>query len=108
MERVEVWLDDRVAGDAVARVGELTVSEGRARRVVRFRYDVQWIAPGRRGFALDPELPIGAGDYFPRPGVTLHGAFRDIAPDRWGRRLMDRRERNCRARRPVAIHFEPT
>lgn len=92
MERIEVWIDD--AARAQAQVGELRLSSSRGRQVVRFRYDPGWLARGAGGFAIDPELPLGEGDYFPGPGRALHGALRDTTPDRWGRRLMDRRERH--------------
>jgi serine/threonine-protein kinase HipA len=106
IERVEVWIDDELAGEGPARVGELWVSVARGRPVTRFRYDPSWLARGVGGFAIDPELPLGEGDFFPASGRTLHGALRDTTPDRWGRRLMDRRERDAAAaerRRPRAL-----
>lgn len=105
MERVEVWLDDELAGDESACVGELWVSAARGRPVTRFRYDPLWLSRGAGGFAIDPELPLGEGDFFPVSGRTLHGALRDTTPDLWGRRLMDRRERDdasVESRRPRA------
>jgi serine/threonine-protein kinase HipA len=103
MEHVEVWIDDAGVGDVPVRVGELFLSRQRGHEVVRFRYHASWIAPRGSRYAIDPELPLGEGDYFPGTGVLLHGALRDTAPDRWGRRLMERRERDeaDAARRPA-------
>ncbi|MGE3166624.1 MAG: type II toxin-antitoxin system HipA family toxin [Planctomycetota bacterium] len=94
IERVEVWIDDELAGEGPARVGELRAAGERGRMVTRFRYDSRWLVRGAGGFAIDPELPLGEGDFFPGAGCALHGALRDTSPDRWGRRLMDRRERD--------------
>ena len=94
MERVDIWMDDGLVGEEPARVGQLRVSAVRGRMALRFRYDPRWLARGASSFPIDPELPLGEGDFFPAPGRTLHGALRDTSPDRWGRRLMDRRERD--------------
>jgi serine/threonine-protein kinase HipA len=94
IERVEVWMDDELVGEQPARVGELSVAGARGRPVTRFRYDPRWLARGAGGFAIDPDLPLGEGDFFPTVSRALHGALRDTSPDRWGRRLMDRRERD--------------
>jgi serine/threonine-protein kinase HipA len=91
-ERVEVWVDDERIAAGPARVGELALSAGRGREVTRFRYDLGWLAQEADGWAIDPELPLGEGEFFPGGQRALHGALRDTAPDRWGRRLMDRRE----------------
>lgn len=94
MERVDVWMDDGLVGEEPARVGQLRVSAVRGRMALRFRYDPRWLARGASSFPIDPELPLGEGDFFPAPERILHGALRDTSPDRWGRRLMDRRERD--------------
>lgn len=46
------------------------------------------------GYAIEPSLPVTRG-YFNAPG-SLHGAFRDAAPDRWGRNLITRAIRQSR------------
>jgi serine/threonine-protein kinase HipA len=91
-EEREVWLDDATSGGEVRRVGVLARSASRGRETVRFRYAKEWLQERASAFALDPELPLAPGEYFPRAGCALHGVFRDAAPDRWGRVLMERRE----------------
>jgi serine/threonine-protein kinase HipA len=60
----------------------------------------------RDGYALDPALPLSAGQHQTSVGHALFGAFTDCAPDRWGRRLINRTEK-ARARRDGggARHF---
>ena len=41
---------------------------------------------------LDPELPPFAGRQFPSE-KKIFGLFADASPDRWGRMLMNKRER---------------
>lgn len=94
-EALEVWLDgmqgDAAAGGLAAGhslIGVLT----RDRGTVRFAYAPQWLQHPQ-AFAIDPELPLDRGDFF--PSQTAQGNFRvfdDSSPDRWGQTLMKRRE----------------
>lgn len=60
---------------------------------ISFRYAQDWLA-SRERFALDPELFLDARATTPARG-GLFGALSDCAPDRWGRQLMQRRERRA-------------
>lgn len=100
---LEVWLDDIELAPQPMLVGALARTRARGHEVVRFRYADAWLSRGPRAFALDPELPLTPGDFHPGSGRELHGVFRDSAPDRWGRVLMERREADearCARRRP--------
>ncbi len=57
-----------------------------------FTYDEGWLAD-RRGYALEPALPLVSGPQHTTPGQAMFRAFADSAPDRWGRRLIERAER---------------
>jgi serine/threonine-protein kinase HipA len=92
MDELEVWLDDATLAAEPRRVGVLSRATARGREVVRFRYTEDWLRNRSSAFDLDPELPLTPGDFFARAGASLHGVFRDSAPDRWGRVLMERRE----------------
>lgn len=91
---LEVWLADRTLIRDETRVGTLTRSTGRGGEVVRFEYAPGWLdsvaTPG--AFPLDPDLPLTRGVFHPPQGWALQGIFLDMAPDRWGRVLMERRE----------------
>lgn len=88
---LRVYVD--VAGNPVA-CGRLW-SRSAPRESASFSYDPQWLARPD-GFALDPELPLGGGQY--HTALPLFRAFTDPAPDRWGQTLLRRAER-ARARR---------
>ena len=82
---VEAWLDadflDRT------RVGTLSHDRG----TIRFAYDPAWLK-NPQAFALDPDLSLGEGSYFPNAEAGNFRVFDDSAPDRWGQTLMKRRE----------------
>jgi serine/threonine-protein kinase HipA len=65
------------------------------RESASFAYDATFLAHPR-AFALDPELPLGAGQF--HTGRALFRALADPAPDRWGQTLLRRAER-ARSRR---------
>ena len=79
------------AGDLGPRrpVGLLRRRPG-PRSVVGYEYVRSWLEASDR-FPLEPSLPLVPGEQFTRGG-GLPGIFADAAPDRWGRRLIERRE----------------
>jgi serine/threonine-protein kinase HipA len=82
---VEVWLD----ADFLERTHVGTLSHDRG--TLRFAYDAAWIK-NPQAFALDPDLSLGEGTYFPNAEAGNFRVFDDSAPDRWGQTLMKRRE----------------
>ncbi|MBV9993514.1 MAG: type II toxin-antitoxin system HipA family toxin [Alphaproteobacteria bacterium] len=73
-------------------VGTLWARASRGRESATFEYDPAWLEnPGR--FALEPALALGAGPLHTLPNRAVFGAIGDSAPDRWGRRLIQREER---------------
>jgi serine/threonine-protein kinase HipA len=73
-------------------VGRMWVRSSRGRESATFEYDAAWLNEPRR-FALEPALVLGHGPQHTAAGRRLFGAFGDSAPDRWGRRLIQREER---------------
>lgn len=73
-------------------VGRLWVRRARNRESASFEYDADWLANPVR-FALEPALMLGFGPQHTQQGRALFGAFGDSAPDRWGRNLIQRNER---------------
>jgi serine/threonine-protein kinase HipA len=84
-EAVEVWLD--AAHLERAHVGTLSHDRG----ALRFAYETAWLK-NPQSFALDPDLSLGEGIYFPNVDAGNFRVFDDSAPDRWGQTLMKRRE----------------
>lgn len=71
-------------------VGRLWARERTGRETSTFTYDPAWLSrPG--AFALAPSLALAPGPYHAAKGLLA--AFTDPAPDAWGRKLMQRRER---------------
>jgi serine/threonine-protein kinase HipA len=85
---VEVWVG---LNGADVFAGTLYSDRRRQVEAASFSYRADYLsAPG--AYALDPALPLVLGAQQTRVGQALFGAFTDCAPDRWGRRLVDRRE----------------
>jgi len=72
--------------------GRLHSHRRRATESATFYYDEAYIARPD-AYALDPALPLVAGALHTPVGLNLFNAFRDSAPDRWGRSLIMSRER---------------
>lgn len=70
-------------------IGVLRRRPGR-RAVVSFEYARSWLN-WPASFAIDPALELGSGEKF-FVADLLPGVLSDTAPDRWGRRLLERRE----------------
>ncbi len=73
-------------------VGRLYTRVRGKHETASFEYDADWLASPER-FALEPAVQLGPGPYHTGSGRALFGAIGDSAPDRWGRALMRRAER---------------
>ena len=83
---LEVYLDNE-STEGPARVGLLHSDQNN----IRFEYDEAWLKGGG-AFALDPRLTLDKGVFHTNPDQSSFGVFMDSAPDRWGQKLMDKRE----------------
>ncbi len=85
---------DVVASLAGADVlaGRLHSHRRRSTESATFYYDQAYLVRPD-AYALDPALPLVTGALHTPVGLGLFNAFRDSAPDRWGRNLIVRRER---------------
>jgi serine/threonine-protein kinase HipA len=100
---IEVFLD--AYGDC-RKVGTLRRHAGARRERVTYEHEADWLnSPD--AFQFDPTLPLRSGTLHPGDGKEVFGTLADSAPDTWGRRLMDRRERRLaelEARRRRSLH----
>ncbi len=71
-------------------VGTIHVSNVRGKEFYSFEYADEWLALNET--ILDPDLHMYGGRQFVSDDKTIFGVFADSCPDRWGRRLMMRRE----------------
>ncbi len=87
-ETVEVWVE---IGPETLKAGQLWGHRRGRTESATFRYDSAYIA-SPAAYPLDPALPLSEGP-LQTPGTRpMFAAFSDCAPDRWGRRLIDRYE----------------
>ena len=83
MKKLFIYLDE-------SPLGELTIDCVRGHETWMFRFDETALCGDRP--ILDPAIANVRGPQFPpRPGIF--GFLSDIAPDRWGRKLIRRREK---------------
>lgn len=59
------------------------------RNTFTFSYSPEWQA---KGFPISPSMRLEAGTFYSQ---GLHPIFSDVAPDRWGRKLIDRKLRDA-------------
>lgn len=84
------------------RVGTVYRHASASGERISFRYADEWLTHDGC-FAIDPELFLDTRTTSPSRG-GLFGAFTDCAPDRWGRQLMQRRERRAAKAERRAVH----
>lgn len=70
-------------------IGDVTVDSVRGRERWMFRHAEGYLAPDRP--LLDPSIANVRGPQYPAQGETF-GFLADVSPDRWGRKLIRRRE----------------
>ncbi len=71
------------------------------RGVITYEYARSWLE-WTEAFSIDPSLPLAPGETFFADAV-LPGVLGDTAPDRWGRRLLERREAATAGREGRAV-----
>jgi serine/threonine-protein kinase HipA len=87
-EEVVMHLDAEDFGPD-GEIGTLRRARRAATTVASFTFAPDWLRQRHR-LALDPSLGLYEGEQYTSDG--LFGIFTDIAPDRWGRTLLQRRE----------------
>lgn len=77
-------------------IGTIFVSQVRGKEFYSFEYNQKWLE--KQNMMLDPDLQLYKGRQYINDDKNIFGVFADSCPDRWGRRLMKRRE-ELRARK---------
>ncbi len=88
-----IYVYDAFSNEEPLLMGTLYVEFIRKQETYAFRYDDTWLKETSYLFPLDPNLALFSGRQYPTEEKRTFGIFEDSAPDRWGRTLMDRRER---------------
>lgn len=73
-------------------MGRLYVMNSRNKEVFSFEYDKEWLNNVKGISAFDPDLQFYAGRQYAPTEKANFGLFSDSCPDRFGRKLMNRRE----------------
>lgn len=83
---------DDFSSDSPVLMGCLYVNVLKGGESYSFEYDKEWLKKTGLALILDPELMPYSGRQYPS-GKNIFGLFADASPDRWGRVLMNKRER---------------
>lgn len=87
-------------------LGKLYVDVIKGGENYSFEYDDTWLQKTRLSVTLDPDLLPYGGRQYPNK-KNIFGLFADASPDRWGRVLMNKRERllaEKEARKPKKLN----
>lgn len=87
-----IYVYDDFSEDDPVLIGKLYVGVIKGGETYSFEYDAEWLAKNKMGTSLDPQLQPFVGRQFPMDR-KIFGVFADASPDRWGRVLMNKRER---------------
>lgn len=83
---------DNFSADLPILMGNLYVDVIKGGESYSFEYDEYWLKKTGLALTLDPDLMPYSGRQYP-VGKSIFGLFADASPDRWGRVLMNKRER---------------
>ena len=87
-----IFVYDDFSTDQPVLMGSLYVNVIKGGESYSFEYDKGWLGKTGLALTLDPELMPYSGRQYPT-GKNIFGLFADASPDRWGRVLMNKRER---------------
>lgn len=71
-------------------IGTIYVSTTRGKEFYSFEYEQSWLEKGY--MILDPDLRLYKSRQYVNDDKNIFGVFADSCPDRWGKKLMKRRE----------------
>ena len=87
-----IFVYDDFSTEQPVLMGSLYVNVIKGGESYSFEYDKDWLRKTCLTLTLDPELMPYSGRQYPT-GKNIFGLFADASPDRWGRVLMNKRER---------------
>ena len=92
MSRKTIFVFDSFSSEKPVLLGSLYVDRIRGEESYAFEYDEEWLRQKGYASTIDPEIGPFPGMQFPA-SKALFGVFEDSCPDRWGRMLINKRER---------------
>ena len=91
------WLSDKM-------IGTVHILRDNDRESVSFEYSEEWLKLHSDIF-LDPDLSPFTGRQYLSAGKSMFGMLSDVCPDRWGRRLIQRKEELLSIRKKRKPHY---
>lgn len=101
-----IYVYDDFSFEKPELIGTLYVNVMKGSESYSFAYDDQWLKKTNLSVYLDPGLMPYTGRQYPS-GKFIFGLFADSSPDRWGRVLMNKRERilaDKEGRKPAKLY----
>lgn len=92
MNQKTIFVYDDFSTDQPVLMGSLYVNVIKGGETYSFEYDKEWLKKTGLALTLDPEIMPYSGRQYPTR-KNIFGLFADASPDRWGRVLMNKRER---------------
>lgn len=87
-----IYVYDSFTFDEPKLLGRLFVSTIKGGETYSFEYDNKWLSSTNYPVSIDPDFMGYGGREYPN-GNSIFGIFADASPDRWGRLLMNKKER---------------
>ena len=91
MQKV-IYVYENWSGETPVKLGKLYIDQSRGSEHYAFEYDEAFLTTSKFAYVLDPDLSLYKGRQYPINKNTF-GIFADSSPNRWGRVLMQRREK---------------
>lgn len=88
----KIYVYENFSSELPQKLGVLFVDAVKGNEHYSFEFEDQWLHAVKTNPVLDPDLLMNKGRQYP-VGKNIFGLFSDSSPDRWGRILMQRRER---------------
>ncbi len=104
--QIKIYVYDDFSFEEPILLGTLFVDVLRGQETYSFEYNADWLSKTKCAINLDPDLLPYSGRQYPVDN-KMFGVFADASPDRWGRTLMNRKERllaSSENRKPNKLH----
>lgn len=88
-----IYVYENFSSEEPMLMGRLYIEVARGTEHHSFEFENEWLKSCGNTFVLDPDLFSVQGRQYPTGRKATFGIFSDASPDRWGRVLMDRKER---------------
>ena len=102
---MEIYVYECFSSSESRFMGTLFVDTAKRNEHYSFEYSDEWLKETKFSYQLDPDIFFYSGRQF--PSKNEFGVFADSCPDRWGRALINRRERilsDREKRKPRELH----